>query len=416
MSVPKAWKNEPDESTSVSAEALVDLEERVLAAAEAAAQPLDADLTAIAALSTTEFGRALLTMANAAAVRTVIEAQQALGFTPENVANKDTDTALSANSDTKYASQKAVKAYVDGLLAASDAVVYKGVKDCSANPNYPAADAGHLYIVSVAGKIGGASGDEVEAGDMMICKVDGSASGKTASVGANWNLIERNDTGVVSGPASSVSGHLPAFNATSGKLLSDSGIAPSLDATFASNADTKMPTEKAVKGYVDTATGLLVAKSLVTTKGDIVAASAASTPARQAAGTNGQVLSAQSGESNGLKWIANEDIDVYTFSVPSAEASKVIGGFFIRAASGQTLKLLGIRCKTVSGTAKVKLKRTTSGGTTTEPLKEKEAKSEAQEFSPSLESVADKDYFQLETETVSTPTVLVVTVMIERTR
>lgn len=39
--------------------------------------------------------------------------QAALGFTPEDVANKDTDGTLAANSDTKYASQKAVKTYVD---------------------------------------------------------------------------------------------------------------------------------------------------------------------------------------------------------------------------------------------------------------------------------------------------------------
>ena len=39
--------------------------------------------------------------------------QNALGFTPENVTNKDTDGALTANSDTKYPSQKAVKTYSD---------------------------------------------------------------------------------------------------------------------------------------------------------------------------------------------------------------------------------------------------------------------------------------------------------------
>lgn len=37
----------------------------------------------------------------------------ALGFTPENVANKDTDGSLASDSDTKYPSQKAVKTYVD---------------------------------------------------------------------------------------------------------------------------------------------------------------------------------------------------------------------------------------------------------------------------------------------------------------
>ena len=38
-----------------------------------------------------------------------------LGFTPENVINKDTDITLAANSDTKYTSQKAVKTYIDNV-------------------------------------------------------------------------------------------------------------------------------------------------------------------------------------------------------------------------------------------------------------------------------------------------------------
>jgi len=49
-----------------------------------------------------------------------------------------------------------------------DVFEYKGVIDCSTNPNYPAADAGHTYFVSVAGKIGGAAGIVVAAGDMAI--------------------------------------------------------------------------------------------------------------------------------------------------------------------------------------------------------------------------------------------------------
>ncbi len=40
-----------------------------------------------------------------------------IGYTPENVANKDTDGTLAANSDTKYASQKATKTYVDTAVA-----------------------------------------------------------------------------------------------------------------------------------------------------------------------------------------------------------------------------------------------------------------------------------------------------------
>lgn len=43
--------------------------------------------------------------------------QDALGFTPENVANKSTDVATDASSDTKYPSVKAVKTYADTKLA-----------------------------------------------------------------------------------------------------------------------------------------------------------------------------------------------------------------------------------------------------------------------------------------------------------
>lgn len=95
----------------------------------------------------------------------------------EALANKDTDGTLTANSDTKYPSQKAVKTYADQLIAAADAMIFKGVVDCSANPNYPAADRGFTYRVSVAGKIGGASGPNVEAGDLLLCLTDGTASG-----------------------------------------------------------------------------------------------------------------------------------------------------------------------------------------------------------------------------------------------
>lgn len=43
-------------------------------------------------------------------------AEHNLGYVPENSANKDTDGTLAANSDTKYASQKATKTYVDGKV------------------------------------------------------------------------------------------------------------------------------------------------------------------------------------------------------------------------------------------------------------------------------------------------------------
>ena len=141
-------------------------------------------------------------------------------MTPSNLTAKiDTDVTLSGNSDTRIASQKAVKAYADNLIAVANALVYKAVIDCSANPNYPAADAGWLYIVSVAGKIGGASGTSVDVGDMLICNTDSTVSGNQATVGAYWNIIERNIVGAVSGPASATDGVFAVFDGTTGKLL-----------------------------------------------------------------------------------------------------------------------------------------------------------------------------------------------------
>lgn len=104
----------------------------------------------------------------------------------------DTDGTLASNSDDKIASQKAVKTYVAAYIAAQDVEVLKGAIDCSGNPNYPSADAGHVYRVSVAGKIGGASGINVEVGDRLECFVDGTASGNQATVGANWIVSQTN--------------------------------------------------------------------------------------------------------------------------------------------------------------------------------------------------------------------------------
>ena len=136
----------------------------------------------------------------------------------------DTDGTLSANSDTRIATQKAVKTYADQIIAAADVMVFKGVIDASANPNYPAADAGWTYRISVAGKIGGASGTVVEIGDLILCLTDATASGTQAAVGASWNVTQANIDGAVVGPASAVDSRVAMFNGASGKLIKDSGV------------------------------------------------------------------------------------------------------------------------------------------------------------------------------------------------
>jgi hypothetical protein len=197
---------------------------------------------------------------------------------------------------------KADKTYVEGLLAAADAVVFKGVIDCSASPNYPAADAGHTYRVSVAGEVGGASGTVVEVGDLLLCLNDSTAAGNQATVGSKWNVTQTNLDGAVIGPAAATSGNLPTFSGTSGKLLQDSGKSVSTDNTLAGNSDALLSTQKAVKGYVDTASGLLVPKSTFTTKGDAIVGTGAGTLVREAVGADGTALLADSAEATGRRW------------------------------------------------------------------------------------------------------------------
>lgn len=137
-----------------------------------------------------------------------------------------TDTTMGGGSPSNnyISTQLAIKTYVDSLISNANALVYKGVIDCSSNPDYPSADAGWLYIVSVSGKIGGVSGTSVESGDMLICKIDGSPSGDEITVGANWNIIQKNIEGYVLGASSSVNNSIVVFDGTTGKSVKQGAV------------------------------------------------------------------------------------------------------------------------------------------------------------------------------------------------
>ncbi len=125
----------------------------------------------------------------------------------------------------------AVKTYVDNMIvsgiATNDAMIFKGAIDCSTNPNYPAADRGWTYKVSVAGKIGGASGPVVEVNDTLICNTDSTSAGTHAAVGSNWTILQTNivDSSIlVTGPTSATSGNVVMFDGSTGKIIKDGGF------------------------------------------------------------------------------------------------------------------------------------------------------------------------------------------------
>ena len=161
-----------------------------------------------------------------------------------------TDVTLGANSDTILPTQKAIKAYADGLIDATNAFRYKGVLDASTNPNYPAGNAGDVYKVSVAGRVGGASGPVVEVGDTVTLLADGSAAGTHATVGANWIITQTNIDGALVGPASSTAGNLVTFSGTTGKIVQDSAVAIDTDTTLATNTNARIPTTLAIRTFI----------------------------------------------------------------------------------------------------------------------------------------------------------------------
>lgn len=108
--------------------------------------------------------------------------------------NSDNDPTLAANSNSRLATQAAVKGFVENAVAGL--LDFKGNIDCSADPNYPAASKGDAYLVSIAGKIGGASGSPVDVGDVIVASAD-NAGGTQAAVSASWFILEHNLQGAL---------------------------------------------------------------------------------------------------------------------------------------------------------------------------------------------------------------------------
>lgn len=155
------------------------------------------------------------------------------------------------------------RAYADGLIAAADAMVLKGVIDCSGNPNYPAADKGWTWRVSVAGKIGGASGVTVEAGDMILCLADSTPSGTQAAVGASWGVVQTNigalATVATSGAYADLSGR-PTLG-TAAATDTGTGATNTILGNDARLSDARTPTAHTHDVLSNVATGVILGRS-----------------------------------------------------------------------------------------------------------------------------------------------------------
>jgi len=118
----------------------------------------------------------------------------------------------------------------------------------------------------------------------------------------------------------------PVINTPTGIVKGDVGLG---------SADNTADSAKPVSSAQLTALNGKVALSTVTTKGDIVAATAAATIARLGVGSNNQVLTADSSTTTGLKWAAAASGSVS--SVTAGDATIAIGG----TASDPTVMVAG---------------------------------------------------------------------------
>ena len=139
-----------------------------------------------------------------------------------------TATAPSSSSDdSTVPTSKAVWTAVSNGIAAADAMIYRGTIAGGSTGAYgaltPFANNGWTYKVTTAGKI---NGKAVEIGDMLICNTDGTSaatSSNYSTIAANWDVIQANIDGAVTGPASSTDAHVAVFNGATGKVIKDSG-------------------------------------------------------------------------------------------------------------------------------------------------------------------------------------------------
>lgn len=224
----------------------------------------------------------------------------------------------SSSDDSTVPTSKAVWTAVSNGIAAADAMIYRGTFAGGSTGEYgaltPFANNGWTYKVTTAGKI---NGKAVEIGDMLICNTDGTSaatSSNYSTIAANWDVIQANIDGAVTGPSSSTNAHVAVFNGSSGKVIKDSGF--TIAKSVPSNAvftDTHYITHL----YAGSGT----AANAATTNGNTKLTVVDNTTTRNSVTIKGTGGATVTSDANGVVTINSTDISCkqFTFYTPSKE-------------------------------------------------------------------------------------------------
>lgn len=150
------------------------------------------------------------------------DANGQIKVTPSNGTAYNVSVAGLGGAAYKAEDYYATVTQMNGLIAAADALVFKGTLSGAATTTYtPTANCGWTYKVDTAGLINGLP---VEAGDLLICTVDDTAAATSTNIStikSNWVIIQNNvDGAVFKGTNAFVDGEVILADGTEGKVKS----------------------------------------------------------------------------------------------------------------------------------------------------------------------------------------------------
>lgn len=276
-----------------------------ISALSATYQPLDSDLTAIAALATTSFGRGFLVLADAAAGRTALGlGTAAVADTGTGAANVPTITQADARYQPLDSDLTAIAALTTtstgrSLLAAADAAAIRtiagvGTIGTQASSSVSITGGSITGITDLAVADGGTGGSDAATARTNLGLVIGTNvqayDVELAAIAAVTSAADRLPYFTGSGTAT-----VATFTAAGRNLIDDADNTAqrtTLGLGTAATADS------------GAAAGNVLAVNTVNAKGDLLVATADNTIGVLTVGTNTHVLTADSAEATGVKWAA----------------------------------------------------------------------------------------------------------------